>query len=111
LPDTVTNSCPAPPPDRSPNANAYLEAIVDRGIDAFVGNGRGLAMRLHRAGEQVVPVIVSDGHAGNASCLSPREYDVVFDRHLGLRRRVPWWLLRHIRGASTPAWAAGNGHA
>jgi hypothetical protein len=38
------------------------------------------------------------------------EHDVVFDRHVPVHRRAPWWLMQHVRawrhGPSLDLWAA-----
>lgn len=60
---------------------AYLEAIVSRGVGAYLANGAGLEMSLWTLGERLVPVVVSDGRPGKAAVASPVAQHVEYPLH------------------------------
>ncbi|MBY0279440.1 GNAT family N-acetyltransferase [Candidatus Binatia bacterium] len=60
---------------------AYLAAIAARGVDAFLANGRGLAMVLRPAGGRTVPLLVSDGRPGKPAIASPTAHHLGYPSH------------------------------
>ncbi len=70
--------------------NSYLETLADRGVEAFLRNGRGLGIKLYPVGPRLIPVIVSDGLPGKASILSPTGRYLDYPLFEIGRRRPRW---------------------
>lgn len=67
---------------RAPAAvDAYLGAIVARGVDTFLANGGGLEMVLRRVAGRPVPLLVSDGRPGKAAIASPTAHHLGYPLH------------------------------
>jgi hypothetical protein len=81
------------------------------GVDGDAPRSRGLfrmvvAQELATGEREHVPVNLGGGNDAfkrHRGAEPHREYDVVFDRHVPVRRRAPWWLMQRLR-----AWHHGR---
>lgn len=66
------------PRDTPPGIRRFLTDLVLDGPEAFMSNARGVDASIIRVGSTVVPLLISDGRRGKASCLSAIGHHVLY---------------------------------